>query len=833
MSKAWRPRPAASARRRGVRALLLCLVLVLGALGTLAVLVQRSLPRWSGRLAAVGLHRELEIVRDRHGVPHIFARDEADAYFALGFAHAQDRLLQLELNRRLGDGTLSELFGAETLASDRFFRLLGLRHVARQNLRKLDAATRAVLDAYTRGINASLAQGASAPELTALRVAPAPFAPEDCVMWLKLVAFQLGGNVWRELANVRLRALISDEQLAQLLPPYPGESAVPFPARDELFAGLDDVARALLASAPFGPRAGTGSNAWLLAGTRTASGKPLLANDPHLGLSAPSVWYLAHLSAPGLNVIGATMPGMPGVLVGRNDRVAWGFTNTGPDTQDLFVERLAADPTQYETPAGPRPFVVREERIAVRHGTSERLVVRESRHGPILSDLSEEARRAMPAGHVLALSWVALRDDDLTLRFPLHAAHARDAAALREATRDFHSPQQNIMYADVDGATGFVAAGRVPVRPTEELALGRVPVEGWSGRHDWQGFVPFEELPASDVDERGSLVTANQKVTPEGYAHFITSEWEPPYRAERIRALLAEKASYDVRDFERMQLDVASPIARELLPALLDALDATAPEPELIARMRRWDRRMTREALEPLLFETWLDELASALYPASLYALLGDYNPRFLAAVLRRDPDFAAWCQGEDSVATSCEARVRAAYVRALGRLREHYGADTAHWTWGEHHVAAFQHLAFAGLPWLGRVLDVELPREGGRETVNLSGSAYDDVGQRYLAHTGPSFRAVYDLSDLERSKFVLSPGQSGHPLSRFYRDLSRLWAKGEYAAMTTARARVLAGCEGRLVLVPAAANDARAPHLRASAPERYEPRASTTHAEE
>lgn len=778
---------------------------LLGAAGL--AMLYRSLPQLSGHIVVPGLAQAVEIVRDHYAVPHIYAQTELDAYFALGYVHAQDRLWQMEMQRRLGSGTLAEILGARALDQDRFIRTLGIRHIAAENLRHLDASTQQILAAYARGVNAYLEEGRMLPpEFMLLHCAPAMWTPVDSLVWLKMMAWDLSGNWWEELFNVRLSRRLSPQQIVELFPPYPGETPLRLPDLATLYAALDAPARVLMATIPSRAASGVGSNNWVVDGTRTHSGKPLLANDPHLQLKAPSLWYLAHLHAPNLNVIGATLPGLPTVILGRNAHVAWAYTNTGSDTQDLFVEKISPhDPAQYLTPEGTSTFATVREVIKVQGQPEVEFVVRRSRHGPVISDATAEVQMIMPPGHALALSWVALWSDDLTLQFTVKAATARTGAELVQAARDFHTPQQNIVYADEDGHIGFVAAGRVPVRRAENDAMGLVPVPGWRAQYDWIGFIPFEELPqASDV-AGGEIVTANQKITPEGYRYWLTSGWAFPYRANRIHALLDTIPKHTVEDFAAIQRDVKNPVAAALLPFMLQITPASNDERTILERLRRWDTAMAREQPEPLIFAEWLRHLAALIYQeplGELYDQVGDYRPDFLVNVLSNKDGQAYWC-GTAAGEPHCAVQLQRALRLAIARLTRRYGQDVGQWTWGKAHTAIAAHQPFGEVPLLSWLFNVRTAKSGAHDTIDMSDYVYDAQLAMYLGAVGPSVRAIYDLAAPEDAVFILNTGQSGHPLSSHYRDMVRAWAEGRYIPMRTDYHTVLQQSIGRLVLSP------------------------------
>ncbi|HWO14425.1 MAG TPA: penicillin acylase family protein [Polyangiaceae bacterium] len=860
--------PARPARRRAGRALALGgALLALGALGAGGgvLWLRRSLPALAGSIAAPGLGARVEVVRDREAIPHVYAQSEADAYYGLGVVHAQDRSWQLELMRRAASGRLAELFGAEALGEDRLMRTLGLRRAAERSLPSLDAEVRAVLSSYADGINAALAATVVLPpELVLLGGRPEPWTELDALVGIRLLAWQLSVQFGRELLRARLLDRLSPAQIASLVG---GSADAIETGRSQL--GLRETERSRYSSietnrspmgngsavltpgapvpgpelAPFAPAWGAlerfaraagsagssalGSNSWAVSGARSASGKPLLANDPHLELSMPAVWYLAHLAAPGLNVIGATIPGVPGVILGRNDEVAWSFTNNRADTQDLYLERLdPADPGRYLTPSGPEPFERVREVIRVKGAEPVELVVRSTRHGPVLSDADESARRLMPEGYVLSLAYAALLPGDQSIRFPLQVARARGVDDVLRAAETLSSPPQNVACADRHGAIALVAAGRVPRRPGEP---GVVPLPGWLQQYDWQGFVPFAELPRTRDPESARLVTANQDLEPPGHAQRLGVDWAAPWRAERIARALDARPRHDAQSFAALQGDEYSARAEELVGSWLAALPPPAaaraepvsaepvsaepgsarPAPATlvaaVARLRAWDFVMRRDAPEPLLYAEWLRELTHAVFADELgdtYAdVVFDSGEQLTSRLL--EPS-SPWCDDVSTPAPeACGQVVRRAFERAVASLADRFGDDLDQWRWGDAHAAHFAHTPFGGLPLVGAWFDTVLGTGGGNDTVNLAEYLIGDTEAPLTARYGPSYRAIYDLADPEASSFIVGVGQSGNPLSPFYRNFAERWARGERVAMTTHRAELEPGALGTLVLEP------------------------------
>ncbi len=801
-----------------MRKLLRFLLLLAALVGLLAgsgyFFLRQSLPRIEGTIRIDGLKAPIELLRDAYGIPHIRAKSIEDAYFGLGFAHAQDRLWQMEMNRRIAAGRLSEVVGASALDTDRFLRTLGVRRAAEASLAKLDAGTRRVLDAYAAGVNAFLAtRPVLPPEFWLLRVTPEPWAPADSLAWTKMLAWDLGANWKNELLRMRLAKTLPQARIEELLPPYPGDAPLKIIDLKTLYGGLEPDARALAAAmqsvaalVPAWLPDGAGSNNWVVSGKRSASGKPLLANDPHLGLTAPPVWYFAQLTAPGLDAIGATLPGVPGILLGRNERIAWGATNTGPDVQDLYLEKLVGRDA-YLTPDGPRRFESREETIKVHGGADVKLLVRVTRHGPVVSDALRPAVGLAPRGHVLAFAWTALAGDDTSVRSALNLARARDWKQFRDALRDLRAPQQNMVYADVDGNIGFIAAGRVPVRKPGNDLKGLAPAPGWQAKYDWAGWIPFDELPQSYNPPSGEIVTANQKIVPPDYAHFITSEWQPPYRARRIARLLEAVPRHTVASFARMQTDVVSLPAREQLPLLLATKPGSAQAKRALGLLASWDGSMSADRPEPLIMSAWWRALARAVYADELGEAF-DANwlqrPVFIGNVLTNKDGQSRWC---DDVRTpkreSCDEILTSSLEAALADLRKRYGKNMTHWNWGQAHIALHEHRPFGRVALLARLFDISAPSPGGAFTVDVGRSNFNDSARPFASRHAPSLRAIYDLSDPQASLFIHSGGQSGNLLSPGYSAFTRAWVAGEYIPMLTDPARISAAGAHLLTLVP------------------------------
>ena len=803
------------------------LVLLAGA--ALAVYGVRAQPRMDGKLVLAGLERSVWVRRDESDVTHISAQSPQDVWRALGFVHAQERGWQLEFNRRLMQGRLSEILGPATLELDKLMRALDIHGAARRQYAALPPSVQEALQAYSQGRAAFYARPsqAAAPEFLLLGTragagGPSTWEPEDSVGWALMMALDLGGNWGNEFARLNLLQVLSTEQLWQLMPAYPGEqpaTAVDLAqfyrqlgvyreadASQKLSVPVQQIESALQQWAAsmardMGTNDGLGSNNWVVAGSKTRSGKPLLANDPHLGLSAPAIWYFARLQSPegragdgsalsALDVTGATLPGMPFVVLGRTAQVAWGFTNTNPDVQDLYLEQInPADASQYRTPTGWEKFVVREEVFKVKGQSDVRVTLRSTRHGPVISDAQQQYGKVINTDrYALALRWAALDTDNRTVEAGLRANGAQTVSELFEAFSIYHSPMQSIVAADVQGHIGFKAAGRVPVRAPGNDLRGVAPAPGWDARYDWQGWLGYDQTPQDDGGTRGFVATANQRVTDAGYAHFLTQDWSLPYRHQRIEQLLAAGRQHDVASMAAIQNDVQSLATRALLPVLRKAQSSHALAAQAQQLLAGFEGQMERDRPEPLIFSVWVDELTRGLVIPRIgeqrFAMSygkRDFRAGLEGMLARND---AWWC-----APLSCEQQAGQALTRTLDKLQSAYGNDPRQWRWGAAHPALSAHKPLGSVAALAGVFNVSVASGGDAYSVNVGqynanpppSDAKGPLAGRFVSRHAPSLRAIYDLGDPESSQFIYQTGQSGLALSARYADMSAEWADGRY----------------------------------------------------
>ncbi len=718
-----------------------------------------SLPPPGTEARVPGLAAPVAISLDGDGIPRIAAGSDLDAAAALGFVHARDRMFQMELMRRAASGRLSEIVGGATLRLDRTMRVLGLRRRAEADLPMLDADTRAMLDAYVAGVNAWIAARGrlAAPEFIPLGP-PEPWTAVDSLLWGKTMGLYLSGNWRSELARAAARDHLPAARMKELWPP---QDDTPRPDARTLPRNLSDWATRLAAAVPEFPEPFTwpnsASNEWAVDGRETATGRPLLAGDPHLGFSLPAIWYLARIDTPGGALVGATAPGVPFLVIGHNGRIAWTFTTTGADTQDVFVETVLPD-GRYQTPDGPQAFVEHQERIRVRAAPDERLLVRETRHGPVLSDLDA------PGGPVLAVAMANLLPGDSTATGLLALNHATDVAGAGRASELVTSPVQNLLAADRTTIAQFTT-GRVPIRRAGD---GTVPVDGADGAHDWTGYAGGSALPRTVAPATGRLVNANERVAGPNFPVFMGAEWFGDWRARRIRQMLAATPKHDAEGFAAMQVDAVSSFAVQILPALLATQPADGASGRALALLSHWDGDMRPDLPQPLIFNAWVRQfawamLARAAVPAAAAGGSADLVARALS------PGGAGWCEGD------CGPMLAETLQAAMAGLAAAYGPTADDWLWGRAHQAIFSHPLLGMLPMLGRLTTSAIMQPGDDTTVyrgSMRGDAWASVH-------GAGFRGVYDLDDLNRSLFALTPGQSGNPFRRTASSLMGRWRDG------------------------------------------------------
>ena len=783
-------------------------VLVIASAGP-ALVFERALPDYSGTASLPGLSADVRVYRDRWGVPHIFAANRDDAARALGYIHASERLFQMETQRRAGQGRLSEIAGPRLLDTDKYIRTLGLYRLAQESFAALPPEAQIHLQAYADGVNAWLAahERRLPPEFMLTGAVPDRWTPADSIVWGKLMALRLSYNYRVELLRARLLQRLPKDRVEVLFPdaskpvtieperqlaPIAGSGSkrasaesegaqIPSPAAAAPAPRPEDILGSLLGlSQP-------ASNEWVVSGKLTATGKPILANDPHLDLGAPILWYLARIVTPDMTVKGATVPGTPVVLLGQNGDIAWGFTTTNSDVQDLFIETVdPKDPARYLTPDGSQPFETRQETIHVKGEPDVTIRVRVTRHGPVLSDIDRDMQALAGRGKVMALAFTGLGASDTTSEalWLLNEARGKDDILL--ALKAYQSPPQNIVYASRDGHIGFINPGLLPIRKSGD---GRLPVDGASGAFDWIGTAPFDQLPRLSDPEAGFIFNANSAVVPRNFSPSLGSDWAEPFRARRIQELLGEDGPHTLDTSAKMQADHASLAAKDLLPALLALAPSDRQAKEALSLLQGWDGVMDKDRAEPLIFEAWLLEMHRLLLVAKMGDPLREQGPFAAASIAFILNNRAAeWCGSEDK---DCATLKTEALKQALAVLTKRQGEDMKSWRWGRENITLLRHKVYSTIPGLDRLSDLSVESSGDFYTLDRGGGTEGDAVYPFARTHGPGFRGIYDLADPSASRFIIATGQSGHIFSRHYGDLVPLWNEG--------RSITLAGSEDEL----------------------------------
>ncbi len=788
--------------------------------------VQRPTPTLNGELRLECLDGTAEVLRDRYGIPHIYAENDADLFRALGFTHAQDRLWQMEQNRRTAKGELSEAFGPAALDADRFSRIVGFRRAAEKELAALDPGTRQVVDWYVEGVNAFIDShpGRLAAEFNLLRLTPAPWSAVDTLACSKMMAWSLSVNWESELVRLQLAHRLGAIRAADLEPDYPADAPVILDAVGEAEATrLLQTAGLMLNQYEglkkwFGMEGeGRGSNSWVLAPKRSATRRPLLCNDPHMAVQVPSAWYEVHLSSPGYEVSGASLPGIPGVMLGHNRRIAWGMTAALCDVQDLYVERRHTDDAElFEYDGRWERAEIVEEAISVRGAESphvERVLV--TRHGPIVDSLAGEVRRAAIDGLAFALQWTGHVAGN-TLGAVLALNRASDWETFQAALAEWADPPQNVTFADVDGNIGYVLAGRLPRR---KYNLGLTPASGWDGENEWDGFLSAAELPRLYNPPSGAIVTANNKITGDDFAHFLGVEYAPGWRAARIEEMIAEKDRHSLRDMAEIQLDTTSKFAARLGPHFGRLEPADAFEKVAAGYLRRWDYRMDADSPAALIYHfCWLHLLdmtfGEALGPVRDGYLGISETPLFtihgfrlrastrLLEMLEGEAESVWYGVDANGQPRSRDALLRAVLARAVRQIRSEYGDNARRWDWGRAHQVRYVH-PLGGARILRTFFNRgPFPVGGDMTTPNQTG--YAPVLPPGLVNVAAVYRQAYDVGEWECAQTVTQTGQSGHAMSDQYDDQMAMWREGVYHAMPWSKDAVEKAAVYRLLLHPA-----------------------------
>ena len=780
-------------------------------------LVKKSLPETSGEIELAGLEKNVTVYRDNYGVPHIFATSESDLWFAAGYVVAQDRLWQMDLARRAVRGTLAEIFGEPAFERDKFLRTWGFRRIAKSIAQSLSPQSRLVLEAYAAGVNRFISTNRDRLpiEFSMLGYKPELWEIEDSIGISRLMAFQLCYSWFHEATLSRIAEQYGLPMALELFPPVSGSTPVIVSKIETVLpAGVDDFLDLARNTREFlgVPPGIVGSNSWVVSGEKSASGKPMLANDPHLGLRLPPIWYEMHLAGGGLDVTGVTLPGAPGVVIGHNRAIAWGFTNGMIDDLDFYSERLhPTEQNKYWDGQDWKEIAVIKELINVKgRDKPERFNIRLTERGPIVNSIHDDLLHDSIA---VSIRWTGFETTD-EFRAILSLNRAGNWDEFQQAMRHFTVPCQNVVYADTAGNIGYWACGAVPIRRDGK---GNLPYRGWENDGDWLGFIPFEEMPHAFNPLQNFIATANNKMFAQGYPYYISTAWEPTSRIERITELLSNKDKLSVDDFRQIQFDQVSNHAKYMLPKMLRLLDENVSngaeqnaltEQEQHARrlLSQWNGDESVESVPATIFNVWEMELLQATLKDEVGDLLFKSYVQWATFATRAleflvDRPESQWFDNQKTEAREDGYRIaRQSFKSALNYLQQNLSELIGDWQWGELHEITLTH-TFGQQKPLDQVFNFGPISLGG--SANTIFKTEYRLDQPYAVAVGPSVRMIVDMAAPEQSFFILPGGQSGQPFSPHYSDQLERWRDGRYRELPMNREKIITTCQEILHLTP------------------------------
>lgn len=740
----------------------------------LYLFLRNSLATIEGKLNVTGLISEVQVIRDDKGIPKIIAQNESDLYRAQGFIHAQDRLFQMDLARRQASGRLSEVVGKAAIENDKKFLIFSLRRAAEKSYEIYSEEAKKVLQNYADGVNAYIEYAKSKNKLpyefTLLGYQPEQWTPIDSLTIGKYMAYDLGGhwsyqafNNWtlnhlgvekfKELNSI---AVQEDKDIEEIIKVNQNQSA------------LIDEKTALYET----PHIDNGSNNWVVSGNKTESGKPLLADDPHLSLSTPSIWYQMSLQAPSVHVSGVIFAGIPGIILGNNEDIAWGVTNYGPDVQDLYIEKQnPQNKNQFEYDGEYYDAEVVKYDLKVKGQESIPYEIIYTKNGPVISDILKVENKALTGNTLFSMRWTA-NEPTKELEAILTLNKAKDWDSFEKGLEEFKAPAQNFVFADNKGNIAFKSNGNIPIR---KKGNGVLPVPGYLSEYSWSGYIPFNELPEINNPESGFIATANTNTTPE-YDRFVSNVWSQPYRKARIDEVLNSKNKLTYQDMQSLQMDIKNLYAEEFLDKMIENTDKNEIKKEVFDILSNWNRNDDKDLAAPLIFHNWMIKLREVTFrdemDKNVYKFMPHkehYSDELLRKVLLRGEDSLIYRNGIKHTLTT-------SLSETIDDLTKKHGSDVSKWKWGNGHKLSFKHSLTTAVPILGVFLNPkEIPISGSRITVQAASQ-----NEQGLVNHGASWRYVYDFKD-DSGYHIVGPGQSGHFMSSFYKNQVENWANGTY----------------------------------------------------
>ncbi|MGE5499871.1 MAG: penicillin acylase family protein [Syntrophothermus sp.] len=774
-------------------------LLIVAAVGAVLFyrLLTKSIPEYEGDKQLGGLSHSVEIYTDKYAIPHIYAEEDEDAAYALGYLHASERLFQMDVARRAGEGRLSEVFGSKTLPYDRMFKTIGIDRTVKRDMGKLNPQYLSFLNAYTNGVNAYIkeAKGKYPVEFDALGYDPYPWKPEHSLIIGKLMAWELNISWWTDIAFSNLVQKLGEEKVKEILPDYPENAPTIIPSglktAPEVTTAFIETDRSFRNFAGFG---GThiGSNNWVVNSLKSASGKPIIANDPHLALQAPGKWYAAVIRGRNWKAEGVTLPGVPGVVIGKNENISWVMTNVMADDADFYMEKIDSTGKKYLFNGTWQDLKSYRYNIHVKDSDDVQITVKETHRGPIMSDI-HPYNTMFPDGNkkkaVLSMRWTGSEfSDELYAIMAINMS--RDWNDFRAAVSHYYTPGQNFVYADKTGNIGYICGARLPIRSSVSPTF---VCDGTTDAYDWKGYVPYEQMPSLFNPPENYIASANNK-TVNNFGFHISNLWEPPSRIERITELLTAKQKHSVRDFMNYQADFVSPYAREMTPYIISAFNEVKVKDRVLSGIlnlfKTWNASLEEGSQLPAVFEvffqfllrnTFEDEMGKTLY--NEYVFTANVPYRSIMKMLKENK--STWF---DNVNTkNIETRddiIRRSFIDAIRYLESHLSSSVQDWQWGRLHNVTLKHLFHGRFSALDRFIDIG-PYEIGGSGTTLFNTEYS-FNDPYETILGPSMRYIYDFSKPDEFYLILTTGQSGNVLSKHYKDMTEMWLKGRYIRVAT-----------------------------------------------
>jgi len=805
------------------------LLILIVSLTTSYYLIIRSIPDFNAQHSLDGLKDRVEIIRDRSSVPHIIGLNDNDIFFGLGFVHAQDRLWQMTLMRRTAQGKLSEIFGKKTVNSDILMRELGIYQSAKKSLQVQDSDTLSALVAYSNGINQWIntvnkeALGRGAPEFFLFKNKISPWNPEDSLAILNLLAFQLSANIQEEI----IRALASERLTRKEYNLLYGNN----PAKKINFSKKQTYEQKLTKMTLKNFKRtipnyrdiqlqtkimGGASNVFAIAPNRSVSKSTLLANDPHLSLTAPSMWYLTRLGLKSGDAIGATIPGIPSILSGRTNKTAWGITSAYVDDQDIFLEKLnPLNSSQYKTEFGNLNFEMTETLIKVNNSPDITITIKKTRNGPVLSGKQFNITSIVPEGYVASLSWTALSPKNTSLQAAIRIMKAQNTLEIIHAGSEFYAPAQNLVAIDKN-TIAMKTIGKIPKRSSGHTTSAKTPSEGWIPNNRWNGYFPYASNPEDIFPKSGTIINTNNRLVNFKFPNHITYDYGDTQRIIRLKKLISKRPIHTKESLIEYQQDIVSVTAQEILPVVANSLwgkkakstDHSFSELEVkgLELLANWTGEMSKYQPEPLIYVAWMRNLQMSIIGDELNKLSNQFEkfkPNFIRRVFLDNSKDNFWC---DILITNeietCEEIAETSFKVTIAQLVQTYGTSITDWQWGSAHKALHKHSTLGTTPLLDLFFNIEHSASGGENTIQRA--AISNRGKNpYENVQGPGYRAIYDLSDPDSSLYIISTGQSGNVLSKHYDDLNSLWRRGEYIPMSLNLNTIRAGSTGLTVLTP------------------------------